>query len=408
MPAVNLESTYGVVVHRNFDILEVDDNYARIFGYDSAQDLLDKTDSLLDLISPSEWDIAKENNDAMLSGKLKAATRSHSNMNSAGKAFTVLTLDHVLELEEGPALQVTVVDLTSIVKANQQIKDNEKQYRELITKSAQGMLIQRDFKPLLINDAWARLYHADSIDHAMKYSVLDRIPDRFQKYAKDRYTQLIQGEIEGGSITVENYCFDGALRTFRIYENRIMWDGKPALQTVVEDFTEKAQLEKELEYKANHDQLTDLYNRDAVYDWLEAEENDFNSLSCMVLDIDNFKKVNDSYGHYAGDKVIKAFAHTCESVVDDKGIVGRWGGEEFLVLLPDVSVKESMHIAERIREACAKRVCRFGSISIKTTMSIGVCTKPFQSEALFFDNLLKEADDRMYQAKKSGKNRVCG
>lgn len=408
MPAVNLDSTYGVIVHRDFKVLKVDDNYARIFGYQSAKDMIEKIESLYDLIAPHEWEIAKENHDKLLAGELKGVTRTHSNVNVAGEDFTVLTLDQVIDWEGEPALQVTVVDLTTIVKANQKILDNEKQYRELITKSAQGMIIQRDFKPLLVNEAWADLYHAASIEDVMNSSVLDRIPEKFQQLSKDRYGELIRGEIEGGSITVENYCFDGTLRTFRIYENRIMWDAEPALQTVVEDVTEKVQLEKELEYKANHDQLTDLYNRDAVYSWLESEENEFSSLSCMVLDIDNFKKVNDSYGHYAGDKVIKSFAHTCETVVDDKGIVGRWGGEEFLVLLPDVSEKKALKIAERIREACAKRVCRFGSIAIKTTMSIGVCTRPYESKVLFFDNLLKEADDRMYKAKKSGKNRVCG
>ncbi|MDG3087478.1 sensor domain-containing diguanylate cyclase [Vibrio hannami] len=407
MPAVNIDSTYGVVIHKNFEILSVDDNYARIFGFESAKDLLDETSSLLDLISPTEWGLAKSNNQAMLNGEIQAASTTHANVNSTGEVITVLTLDQVIDWEGEPVLQVTVVDLTSIVKANKKILDNEKQYRELITKSAQGMVIQRDFKALLVNEAWVRLYNADSVEAVMQSSLLDRIPESYRGFCIERYNKLINGEVEGESITVENYCFDGALRTFRIYENKIEWDGKPALQTVVEDVTEKAKLEKELQYKANHDQLTDLYNRDAVFEWLENEEREFETLTCMILDIDNFKKVNDSYGHYAGDKVIKAFAHTCESVIDDKGIVGRWGGEEFLVLLPDVSAKEAMHIAERIREACAKRVCRFGNIAIKTTVSIGVCTRPNQCEPLFFDDLLKEADDRMYNAKKSGKNRVC-
>ncbi|WED22547.1 diguanylate cyclase [Vibrio sp. JC009] len=408
MSSITLESTYGVVIHRNFIPLHIDDNYARMFGYESASDLTSKVDTLLDLISPEKREIAMAANEKLLKGEMKSTTQTHVNVKANGEPFTVLTLDELIEWDGLPALKVTVVDLSSIEKANKQIKENEKQYRELITKSAQGILIHRNFKPLLVNDAWVRLYHAQSIESVLKLdNIFCCIPEKYQVAARLRYQDLIEGKVEAGSIQVENLCFDGVTRTFNLYDNRIEWGGEPAVQTVVEDVTEKVQLEKVLEYKATHDQLTDLLNRDAVFDWLSRHASAFDVLACLIIDIDNFKAINDTYGHHAGDKVIKAFAHLCESEVGSDGIAARWGGEEFLVLLPDMDTDDANKVAEKIRQACLTRGCRCGDVTINSTVSIGVSinSSPFQKN--LFDSLLKRADDKMYQAKKTGKNKVC-
>lgn len=407
MSALDLNTTYGVIIHRDFIPLYVDENYARIFGYDSAQHLLNSIDTLLDLISPEFHEIAIKTSKNLIAGKVEAKTRTHSNINAKGERFSVLTLDHVVEWECEPALQVTVVDMTLIEKANQKIRDNERQYRELITTSKQGIMIHRNFKPLLVNDAWVESYKADSIESVMQVdSLLQLIPESNRELAMTRNTQLLNGEIEGGSVLVENFCFDGSVRSFNLYDNKIIWDGEPAVQTVSEDVTEKVQLQKELAYKASHDQLTDLYNREAIFDWFDSQTDPLESLACLLVDIDNFKYVNDTYGHYAGDKVIKSFAFLCESEVGEKGIVGRWGGEEFLVLLPNISLEQSVALAERIRENFHERPCRYGSNYIRTSVSIGVSFIEKAIKRKQLDKLLKIADDNMYQAKHLGKNQV--
>lgn len=407
MRALTLNTTYGVIVHRNFIPLHIDENYARIFGYDSAEHMLSNIDSLLDLIAPEDRIVAQKTNQDMLTGKVEATTGTRVNISVSGEPITVLTLDQVIEWQGEPALRVTVVDLTLLEKANQKIRDNEKQYRQLITQSKQGIMIHRNFKPLLVNDSWVQLYRGSSIQGVLDTgTIINLVPERFRELAMARNKEILESSIDGGRILVENICYDGSLRYFNLYDNRIIWDGEAAVQTVAEDVTDRVLLEKELAYKASHDQLTDLFNRDALFDWFERRRESIRSLSCLLIDIDNFKSINDNYGHYAGDKVIKAFAFLSESEVGNKGIVGRWGGEEFLILLPDLSTKEAIEVAESIRIAFQERVCRYGNLEIKATISIGVSTDCTPKTTQQFEQLLKQADENMYIAKHNGKNRV--
>jgi diguanylate cyclase (GGDEF)-like protein/PAS domain S-box-containing protein len=406
MRALTLHSTYGVIIHRDFIPLYLDDNYAHIFGYDSADDMLNNIDTLLDLISPDERDIAQKNNADMLTGKVEATTGTRINITAKGETITVLTLDQVIEWEGKPALRVTVVDLTLLEKANKKIRDNEEQYRQLITQSKQGILIHRNFKPLLVNESWVKLYRGLSVQAVMESNILDRVPKDFRQLAQTRNKELLDGLIDGGRSLVDNLCFDGSIRSFNLYENKIMWDGEPAVQTVAEDITDRVRLEKELAYKASHDQLTDLYNREAIFDWLANQKELIRSLACLLIDIDNFKNVNDHYGHHAGDTVIKAFASLCQSAVNSNGIVGRWGGEEFLVLLPNASLDNSVALAETIRDNMETKGCHYGDIRIRTTVSIGISIGHAPLAISQFEKLLKQADEKMYVAKNSGKNRV--
>jgi diguanylate cyclase (GGDEF)-like protein len=131
-----------------------------------------------------------------------------------------------------------------------------------------------------------------------------------------------------------------------------------------------------------------------------------NALSVLMLDIDHFKQINDTYGHQAGDMVLKSLALTFQEVLRNVDIIGRLGGEEFAAVLPETGIEIATEVAERLRQVIsAGEVVLTDSVKVQFTVSIGIAA--FIDKNSNLDMLLNEADKALYRAKQSGRNRVC-
>jgi diguanylate cyclase (GGDEF)-like protein len=127
-------------------------------------------------------------------------------------------------------------------------------------------------------------------------------------------------------------------------------------------------------------------------------------LSLLALDLDHFKRINDSFGHETGDRVLQHFCDTVGSILRPSDLLGRLGGEEFMVLLPEADAGEAMHVAERIRHAVMSRSTAAGLPEITTSIGVACCRRDEES----LNELFRIADDRLYRAKHLGRNRVVG
>ncbi|MGD9006776.1 MAG: diguanylate cyclase [Desulfobacteraceae bacterium] len=179
---------------------------------------------------------------------------------------------------------------------------------------------------------------------------------------------------------------------------------------------DKYKLEKEVEQTnakmvqmATRDPLTGLYNRHAMNDLLEKEFNRTRrygtDLACLLMDLDSFKKVNDTYGHDFGDHVLQQFGQKLMKSLRDTDGCFRYGGEEFMVLLPNANANEARQAAEKIRCACESSIYDNGDHAATVTVSIGVATVSDGKPATAGD-LLALADKSLYRAKAGGRNRV--
>lgn len=162
-----------------------------------------------------------------------------------------------------------------------------------------------------------------------------------------------------------------------------------------------------LRLRMMRDSLTNLYNHTMIYHQLEREiriaERYHHDLSIVLFDIDHFKKINDVYGHQVGDQILKSlsvFLHTNFRKTD---IIGRYGGEEFLVILPCTNGKDAVNLVERIRQLFSHIPHIIGDKKIFVTLSGGITS---YSNAKNSTELIKAADDALYQAKKQGRNRI--
>ena len=170
-------------------------------------------------------------------------------------------------------------------------------------------------------------------------------------------------------------------------------------------------LQKEFEHHANVDALTGLYNRRWMDDFFkrlaasEALEKDYAGLSLMMVDVDHFKQFNDQYGHNAGDLALKCVAVALHLNIRSTDIAIRYGGEEFIILLPQTPLGEAQMIAERVRNGVASTLIRSQQQAYPAvTISIGLAD--WQANELQSD-LVAAADEALYLAKTLGRNKVC-
>jgi two-component system cell cycle response regulator len=160
--------------------------------------------------------------------------------------------------------------------------------------------------------------------------------------------------------------------------------------------------------QAESDFLTGLYSRRYIVGQFDALQTfpDSRSLSLLLMDIDFFKRINDTYGHETGDSILKQFASIIRVSLPEKGIAGRFGGEEFVILLPDSDMRSAYGVAERLLDSVRKHPFRAGEASIPCSASIGVAEWK-GSERESFESCVRRADYALYEAKKIGRDRVC-
>lgn len=167
-------------------------------------------------------------------------------------------------------------------------------------------------------------------------------------------------------------------------------------------------LQEKLHDQANRDSLTGLFNRRYLEGTLERElarcKREAVPLSMLMIDIDHFKSVNDSHGHQAGDEVLRVFSLLLAENARAEDIVCRYGGEEFLLVLPKMPLDIARDRAAQLLKLFQEQVVSFGDLRLQTTISMGIAATPEHADTA--DGLIRCADDALYQAKRAGRNRV--
>ena len=172
---------------------------------------------------------------------------------------------------------------------------------------------------------------------------------------------------------------------------------------------ERKTLIEELEYLSSVDPLSGLLNRRALMDFINAEvdraKRYSRKLSLILCDVDNFKDINDTLGHSAGDEAIRAVSNVFRDIVRRADVVGRYGGDEFMVVMPETSSKGAEEMAGRLLEAVKKNPLKLAKRAKRTlTLSIGVSS--FGSKDDSIDALISKADAALYESKRAGRDRV--
>lgn len=301
---------------------------------------------------------------------------------------------------------------------SRQVKIEEKHYAIAETFIDAIILTDENGCIIFCNHAAKAMFGYE--DDIIGMSIMLLMPERYRdvyQTGMNRYLSTGIPKIIGKTVELSGLKKCGT--EFPIEISLSVWnDGQYHFTGIIRDITERKRTEqslleanKKLEELSTRDSLTNLYNRRHADKVLEIEFNRAkrykNPLSCLLIDIDYFKKINDLYGHPFGDKVLVYFSRFLLEMTRSTDIVSRYGGEEFLIILPDVNVHGARDFAERLRDGISK--CRIENkgenINIAISISIGVSF--FGEHNHDKDEIIYQADKALYRAKQSGRNRVC-
>lgn len=216
--------------------------------------------------------------------------------------------------------------------------------------------------------------------------------------AKNRKENLIEG-LDAGADDYITKPFDSDELEVRVRAARRIIDLQSKLLNA----------QKALRKQATHDPLTELFNRGAILDVLTKElsrvQREQKSISVILADIDHFKHINDTFGHRAGDAALKEVSHRMLENLRSYDSVGRYGGEEFLIVLPGLDEHSALGRADKFRLAVAQTPVPIKEQAIPITISVGIAVVG-PGDDLHPERLVHRADEAMYEAKNTGRNRV--
>ena len=305
------------------------------------------------------------------------------------------------------------IEITERKRAEREIEERRR-YLEGVLGAAPDAIVTLDARHRIVewNPGAERLF-GYSQEEVIGQNIDDLVtsPDAFEEAVG--FTQMVLGGKDLPPVETIRYRKDGSPVDVIVAGSPILvGDELIGVVVVYTDITERKRAEEQLAYLATHDALTGVANRRHFFELAERELNRAQRygqpVSAIMLDVDHFKKVNDTYGHAIGDQVLRAAAERCSENIRDIDILGRYGGEEFAIVLPATDLTVAQIVAERLRRCIADAPVPTDKGDLTVTISLGVASNAQgQDDEEDVAALLNRADAAMYAAKQAGRNRVA-
>ncbi len=323
------------------------------------------------------------------------------------KGYETGAFSYIIKPFEPQILLSKVSLFVDMFQQERALRESEARYRSLVELCPDAILVEADGCIAYANDAALGLLQADSAQALLGRQLLPLI----EPPQRDHLAAALCALVPGG----EHYAIEGYIKRLddepleaALTAAAIRYQGRTARQLIVRDIAERKELERQLQYEATHDTLTGLPNRNLFMAHLEqaiAYAQRYHSrFAVAFIDLDHFKKVNDSLGHETGDQLLKVVASRIREALRESDIVARVGGDEFVLLLQKLShVEHAADILGRVLERVNEPMDINGH-RLVVTGSVGCCFYPEDSACA--EVLVKYADAAMYSAKDSGRNNL--
>ena len=294
---------------------------------------------------------------------------------------------------------------TKVAERTRDLQESEANLRALIYFSPVGMVLTRiaDSTILMANRRAAAMFDVPL------HEIQGRgAPQHWVNLAeRDRYLEHIMRHGRIDDFEAEMQTTNGRALWASLSGQRLRFAGEDALLAAIVDVTAQRQARQDLVQQAMHDPLTGIFNRRHVEDVLRKEvdraERHARPLAVAMMDADHFKSINDTYGHQTGDEVLREISERCRKMLRSNDVLGRYGGEEFVIVFPETNIGEAAIVAERLRAAVAENPIQVGDNTLAATVSIGLAAfAPGQD----LEKLFERADSALYAAKQDGRNLV--
>lgn len=396
----------GIFAIEKGTLIYVNQRLAEMLGYPVEQ-LIGR--SFIEMIDPDDRHMVLERHHARLAGKV---VPDHYDMClfTAQKKKVLCSLNVGLG-ENRVGGTVTVGSIRDVTIQREALLELEKSKADLksIFDKLPDILYRTDMQGTII------MVSPSCFDH-LGYCSEELLGTPLATYycASDERQKVVQAITDGGgkAIQVEARLRhkDGSPIWFSS-NAAVQYDsaGVPVfIEGIARDISKRKAMEEQLILLSRTDGLTGAYNRrhfvDNSEDVIGMMKRYHRPASLLIADIDHFKTINDNYGHHAGDISLQAFTNVCREGIRESDILGRLGGEEFGMLLPETSIHDAQILAERIRKAVSVLEIKLGDQIIRLTVSIGLVE--LGTDDVSIDAAMRRADLAMYQAKMRGRNQV--
>ena len=395
--------------------VDVNRRWCKIFGYRRSE-VRGKL-SIRSIAHPDESVALGEHFSALLAGEIRSHTHERRFLRKDGTVFWGLISTSTVKNAAGEHMWVVgmITDIDEQKRIEEALRESEERLR-FITENTHDVVWQldRELRFTYINGADERMRgyaREEIIGRSFKdtitptgYPIVDQAMQR-------RHNQAARETGMGAeSFEVEMICKDGNLLWVEINSTPIHDKSGQIVGYigVTRDATQRHETHEKLREQTIRDPLTGLFNRRFLDESLERElsraKRDNLPMSLLMIDIDRFKSLNDTYGHQAGDEVIRCLGELIRNGARSADLPCRYGGEEFLLVLPNMTLETAAERAQRWRIAFAQQKIGFGDISLSATFSVGVAAYPEHGDSS--EALIRAADQALYTAKHSGRNRV--
>jgi diguanylate cyclase (GGDEF)-like protein/PAS domain S-box-containing protein len=320
----------------------------------------------------------------------------------------------VIPLPSESRVIVTMIDITDKKLLEKLISIAQQRFEAVVDTAQEGIVtIDQNQKIKMINDAALEMFGISreaALGEGVACLIPERNRDKHDQYVDSFRRSSIKARAMDGRPPLTGVRADGIEFPIEVTISKITVDNEIEMTAVIHDISERTKLMEQLQQAAKHDGLTGIFNRRHGYELIEAEMRRCtrfgHALTLASLDLDNFKFINDQYGHACGDNVLVSTVATIQKMLRATDMMCRWGGEEFLIMLAETKLEDAVRMAERLREAVASQtVIGPQQEVIRITASFGLAE--FANDKATLEEVLRCADKALYQAKDGGRNRVC-
>ena len=306
---------------------------------------------------------------------------------------------------------ITGVEITQKMNLQHELEMTTSRFRSVVDAAYDAIItIDQEHNITLFNRAAENLFGYDSSE-MVGQPIKQLLPENLREHHSEYVHRFARSPVRSRQMNERNLIHgqhrDGTLIPVEIAISKINVEGIIEFTAIVRDIEDRVRLMNLLQKEAETDQLTGLPNRRAFYDVVGAILKSTDKLSLLMLDIDHFKIVNDTYGHDAGDEVLRVLAKVGTAACRKMDVFSRWGGEEFVVALPGAELEQARTIADKLRTKYETQDFQHSwhdGRAIPFTVSIGVTVRAPGEHDL--EAMLKRVDEALYKAKESGRNRI--
>jgi diguanylate cyclase (GGDEF)-like protein/PAS domain S-box-containing protein len=340
--------------------------------------------------------------------------RAERNTSSQGSDFSVFETTIMLEEQVRRRTAEYEASLRENEKINRALRESEAKFHGLVSQSLVGIVLIEDGRFSYSNAKFDEMFGYSS-EEVQGLGLLELAVESDRALVAANIDKRVRGEVDRLVYIFQGLRKNGEVIDVECHSSVMQVDNRLLLVSLLMDITERTQaalavhvLQEELRVQAERDGLTGLYNRRFLEESFRRElllaERTEHPVSVIMGDLDHFKTVNDRDGHLAGDEVLRVFGALMQYNARASDIICRYGGEEFLLVLPGMTEEGATRRAEQLRRAMAATPVRYGASQITVTASFGVAT--FPSHGRTTDELIAAADSALYSAKTDGRNRV--